>query len=231
MTQYSDRFQQCCTLDGLHLSSYFQVLQSQSQSFGDRTKCSSYNWYHCNLHVPLVFQFSNKVYVLISLFAFLHFYSVVSQNSKANYLPGFLFLLTITGRDYVIICISKSWWILCVSFSWMISGLCKYYLFVWSNLILMHSSQWITFPTQSCQVLYTLCTNLLSRSHVALCFDLSFLSWVVYWGYTRPKGCLLSVHLRQMGTRPLMLMELFSGSQKTKQNKKKKQHTQIHIKN
>ena len=31
----------------------------------------------------------------------------------------------------------------------------------WSNLNSLHNSQWITFPTQSCLVLYSLCANLL----------------------------------------------------------------------
>ena len=34
-------------------------------------------------------------------------------------------------------------------------------LFIWSNLIVLHNSQWITFPTQSCLVLYTCYVNLL----------------------------------------------------------------------
>ena len=49
-----------CSLDGLHYSSYFQVLQSQYQSFGD---CAVSFMFHC------FFQFSSKVLVLISLFA------------------------------------------------------------------------------------------------------------------------------------------------------------------
>ena len=34
-------------------------------------------------------------------------------------------------------------------------------LFVWSNFSFLHSSQCITLPTQSCQVLYSFCANLL----------------------------------------------------------------------
>ena len=37
-SQYSDRYQQCCSLDHLHSSSYFQILQSLNKSFGDCTK-------------------------------------------------------------------------------------------------------------------------------------------------------------------------------------------------
>ena len=36
-----------------------------------------------------------------------------------------------------------------------------YYLFVWSNLNFLHSSQNIILPTQSSLVLYSFCTNLL----------------------------------------------------------------------
>ena len=39
--------------------------------------------------------------------------------------------------------------------------MCIYHLFVWSNLNFLHNSRWITFPTQSCLVLYSLCSNLL----------------------------------------------------------------------
>ena len=42
----------------------------------------------------------------------------------------------------------------------MDSGLCKYHLFVWSNLNFLLNSLWITFPTQTCLILL-LCTNLL----------------------------------------------------------------------
>ena len=57
--------------------------------------------------------------------------------------------------------ISESHMNLCVSFSRTGVGLCIYYLFVWSNLNFLHNSQWITFPTQSCQVLYSFRANLL----------------------------------------------------------------------
>ena len=49
----------------------------------------------------------------------------------------------------------KSQRILCISFSWMDSSLCLYHQVVWSNFHVLHNSQWITFPTQSCLVLYT----------------------------------------------------------------------------
>ena len=60
---------------------------------------------------------------------------------------------------------SKSYRSLCVLFSRTGAGLCIYHLFVWSNLNFLHISQWITLPTQSCQVLYFFCANLL-HSHI-----------------------------------------------------------------
>ena len=48
-----------------------------------------------------------------------------------------------------------------VSFSRTDGGLCKYHLFVWSNLIFLHNSQWITLPTLSCLVLYSFCADFL----------------------------------------------------------------------
>ena len=59
------------------------------------------------------------------------------------------------------VCVSKSQRILCVSFSRMDSGLCICYLFVWPNLNFLHNSRWIAFPTESSEVLFSFCANLL----------------------------------------------------------------------
>ena len=59
------------------------------------------------------------------------------------------------------VCISKSHRSLYASFSKTDSGLCIYHSFVWSNFNFLHNSQWITFPTESCLVLYSFCANLL----------------------------------------------------------------------
>ena len=48
-----------------------------------------------------------------------------------------------------------------ISLSGMDSGLCIYRLFMWSNFNFLHSSKWITLPTQSCLVLYSFYANLL----------------------------------------------------------------------
>ena len=50
-SQYSVRSQYCSSLDGLHSSSYFLVLQSLFQSFGDCTKSTNHNWHKCHFHV------------------------------------------------------------------------------------------------------------------------------------------------------------------------------------
>ena len=49
----------------------------------------------------------------------------------------------------------------CVSLSWRVSGYYIYLLFVWSNFIFLHNSQWITFPNQLRLDLYSFCANLL----------------------------------------------------------------------
>ena len=87
---------------------------------------------------------------------------------------------------------SKSRMSLCVSFSRTDVGLCIYHLFVWSNLNFSHNSRWITLPTQSCQVLYSFCANLLHslmwlmvsslsphNLHLLICYVLSIL--VLIW--------------------------------------------------
>ena len=56
--------------------------------------------------------------------------------------------------------ISKSQRILFVSFSMTDSGLCICHLFVWSNLNFLHNSLWISLPTQSYLVVYSLFVNL-----------------------------------------------------------------------
>ena len=55
-SQYSDRSQQCCSLDSPHLSPYFQVIQSLYESFGDCTKSTNNNWYNLLFHVSQFFN-------------------------------------------------------------------------------------------------------------------------------------------------------------------------------
>ena len=141
-------------LDNLHSTSYFQVFQSLYYSSGD------------NFHS--FFQFPRKVEVFIFLFTFFQNYSEVSRNSKVhNFTSSLLFILFIiiwSGRLTEIrwpACISESQRSLCLLLSRTDFGLSIYHLFIWSNLIFLHNSQWITLPTQSCLVLYPFCANLL----------------------------------------------------------------------
>ena len=104
--------------------------------------------------------------VLISLFTFFQFYSVVSLDSKVDNFAHFLFLMIIIRSGLLAeirwsVCISKSHRSLCVSFSKTAAGLCIYHLLAWSNLNFLHISQWINWPTQSCLALYSFFANLL----------------------------------------------------------------------
>ena len=60
---------------------------------------------------------------------------------------------------------------------------------------------------------------------LTLCFDFSFLSLVVYYGYTRPRGYLKSVHLSQLWPSSLQVKEVdhkkLSLLLETKENKNK----------
>ena len=95
------------------------------------------------------FQLSCKVKVLISLFTFFQFNSVVCRDSKVDNFADFLFLLLIIIRSSLrpeiwwSVCVSKSHRSLWVSFSRTGAGLCIYHLLVWSNLNFLHISQWI----------------------------------------------------------------------------------------
>ena len=107
----------------------------------------------------IFFQFSSKVEILILLFTFFQFYSVVSRDSKDDNFANSLFLLLIVIRYGLLpmirwsVCKSKSHRSLCVPFSRTCAGLCIYHLFVWSNLNFLHISQCITLSTQLCLVL------------------------------------------------------------------------------
>ena len=64
-----------------------------TKSFVDRTERTNYNWYHRHLHARFFFQFSSKVKVLNSLFAFFQFKKKqqFSKNSRISCSEGFLF--------------------------------------------------------------------------------------------------------------------------------------------
>ena len=83
--------------------------------------------------------------LLIPLFTFFQFYSVVSRDRKVEYFASSLFLLIIirSGLLAVIrwsVCVLKSHRSLCVAFSRTGAGLCIYHLLAWSNLSFLHIS-------------------------------------------------------------------------------------------
>ena len=100
---------------------------------------------------------------------FSHSFSFIlwsAGTEKSIILQVLFFFLLINIRSGLLaeirwsVCMSKSHKSLCLSFSKIYAGLYIYHLFVWSDLNFLLISQWITFPTQSCLVLYS-CANLL----------------------------------------------------------------------
>ena len=84
--------------------------------------------------------------------------------AKSTIRQVLVFLFTITRSGYLVeimwpVCISKSLRSLCVSRTDL--GLCRYHLFVWSNLNFLHYSLWITLSIQLRLVLFSFCANLL----------------------------------------------------------------------
>ena len=59
------------------------------------------------------------------------------------------------------VCTWKSQRNFCILFSRTVSRLCICHLLLWLYLNVLHNSQWITLPTQSCLVLHFFCANLL----------------------------------------------------------------------
>ena len=111
-------------------------------------------------------SFFNSLKRLRYLSFFSHAFSFIlwsARTAKSTILQILFFLLIIirSGLLAEIRCVSKSQRSLWVSFSRTAAGLCIHHLFVWSNLNVLHISQWITLPTQSCLVLYSFCANLL----------------------------------------------------------------------
>ena len=125
-------------------------------------KSTYHNWYNRHFHVPLLFQFSSKVEVLILFFTFL----LWSAGTAKSTILQILFFLIIIRSGLLAgirwsVCMLKSHRSLCVSFSMTGAGLGKYHLLVWSNLNFLHISQWITLPTHLCLVLHSFYANLL----------------------------------------------------------------------
>ena len=76
-------------MDGLDLSSDFQLFQSHFETFEDWLKCTIYNWYHRYFYVLQHFKLSSEVQIFVSLFVFFDFYSVVCRDGKVHKTTGF----------------------------------------------------------------------------------------------------------------------------------------------
>ena len=161
--QNSSRSQQCCCSHGLHSSSYFQVLQSLYQSFGNSTKNTNYNWYNRHFHVPQFFFNSLARSMYLSLFSLSFDFTLWSgRTAKFTILQVLFFLLIVIRSDRLVeirgsVCISKSQRSLCVS----ISTTKHIPFFIWSNFDFLHNSQEIALPIQTCLILYSLYAKLL----------------------------------------------------------------------
>ena len=57
----------------------FQVIQTPYQAFGNRSKCTNYNWYHRHFHLPQFPLFSGKVQVYAYLFCFFFYFLFAVQ--------------------------------------------------------------------------------------------------------------------------------------------------------
>ena len=117
-----------------------------------------FQWFFLNLTVRCL----HLSFFSIS-FSFTLWSAGVAKSTRWQVL-SFLLINTRSGllaRIRWSVCISKSQRILWVSFSRMDSGLCVYHLVAGWKFNFLHSYQWITFPTQSCLVLYSLCASLL----------------------------------------------------------------------
>ena len=92
-SQYSGQSQQCCSLISLHTSSCFLVFQFLSQSFGDCTKSTNYNW-HNHLFIIIIIIIVN---ITCKSFTLMVFHWSLSDN-KSSQVPRTL--LSILANYY-----------------------------------------------------------------------------------------------------------------------------------
>ena len=119
-------------------------------------------------------------------------WSAGTSKSTIRLVLFFLLSISWSGRLVEIgwtVYISKSRRTLCVSFSRTDSGLCTYHLFVGSNLNFLLNFYWITFPIQSCLVLYilftlTCCIRLLCNWSIRLCHHRINICYFIYLVYS-----------------------------------------------
>ena len=165
-SQYSDRSQQCCSLESLQ-PSFFPKRSSP---------CTNHlvTVPRAPITIGIIFTFMIHSFFIsleksryLSLFSHsFNFTPWSTGTAKSIILQVHTFCLIImrSGRLTELswsVCISISQRSLSVSFSRTDSWLYIYHFSVWSNFNFLNYSQWITLPTQSCLVLYSFCANLL----------------------------------------------------------------------
>ena len=98
---------------------------------------------------------------------FLRFSFVVLRDGLNLFIPKILSFFIIIKRSDLLarirwsVCTSKFQRNVSVSFSRTDSYIYIYHLLVWLNINFLHNYYWITIPTQSCLVLYSLCDSCL----------------------------------------------------------------------
>ena len=94
-SQYSGRSQYCCSLDGLHSSTNFKCSSPFNNPLVTVPKAPITIGIIVTCIFHIFFQFPCKVEVLILLFTFFQFYSVVSRDSKVDNFAISLFFINI----------------------------------------------------------------------------------------------------------------------------------------
>ena len=120
------RSHQRCSLNGLNLSSDFQLFLSPIEAFGDCSRDAP--------DIPQFSFFSGKVQEIVSLFTVVH--RDGKSHSKKNASSLFFLIMTWSGFLAGIwwsVCIWKSKRISCILFFWTDSDTCMQHLFVWSK--------------------------------------------------------------------------------------------------
>ena len=100
-------------MHALGLFSDFQLFQFAYQAFGDCPECTGYNCYYHHPYVPQLGLFACKVQVLISLFVFCDFHSVLHRDGKVydteSFRSSFSLIITWSGI------LARIMWSVCIS--------------------------------------------------------------------------------------------------------------------
>ena len=103
-SQNTSRSYSRCSLYRVNFSSYYQVLQSLNQSFGDCSKCSNYNWYHRHFNFPsLCFVLKQGIGISFFRFQLILFCGLpVRQSSLFGCLSFYLFFSSFCWQGLVV---------------------------------------------------------------------------------------------------------------------------------